>query len=191
MQKKIEDLEGERWSDIKGYEGLYKISSNGRVKSLVDRWRNNVITQNERLIKQNKIGNGYMGLQLVKKSTRHRVIVHILVATYFVPNPNNYPQVNHEDGNKLNNNDWNLRWGTAKYNINHAFDTGLNKKISINDKHRSKPIIQINDNNDIIAEFPSIMQVKRELNFAHSNISIAIKNKSKSYGYYWKFKTAI
>lgn len=51
--------------------------------------------------------------------------VHRLVASLFIPNPNNYPQVNHIDGNKLNNNDWNLEWCTQLHNMQHSHRLGL------------------------------------------------------------------
>lgn len=54
-----------------------------------------------------------------------RIKLHRLVAESFNPNPNNLPEVNHLDGNKSNNNDWNLKWSTRLENMQHAYSTGL------------------------------------------------------------------
>ena len=67
-------------------------------------------------------------LRQAGKSKMHKV--HRLVALTFIPNPENKPQVNHIDGNKLNNHIDNLEWASAKENINHAWNSGLSKSIS-------------------------------------------------------------
>lgn len=110
----------EQWKDIAGYEGLYKVSNLGRVKSL-DR---TFIRSDERL--HNKAGRilkpanttrGYLCVNL--SDINHnikRVVIHRLVVQAFIPNPNNYPQVNHKDENKTNNIVDNLEWCSNIYN---------------------------------------------------------------------------
>jgi hypothetical protein len=118
----------EIWKDIKGYEGLYQISNQGRVKKLPT-----LITNSHRsYICKEKImtcfpdKNGYLIKQLTKNKKKIGIKVHRLVGLHFIENPFNLPQINHEDGIKSNNNDWNLKWCDGFYNQQHARDTGLN-----------------------------------------------------------------
>ena len=106
----------EEWKDIKGYEELYQISSLGRVKSL----KNNRGNYREKILSNIPNKNGYIIVQLKKNGTSKPFSVHRLVAQAFIPNPNNYPQVNHKDENKENNRVDNLEWCTAKYNSNYG-----------------------------------------------------------------------
>lgn len=71
---------------------------------------------------------GYKQCNLYKDGKKKYVRVHRLVAELFVPNPNNLPQVNHIDGNKLNNHYTNLEWVNNSQNTKHAFDNGLISK---------------------------------------------------------------
>ena len=100
----------EVWLDIKGYEHKYQISNMGQVRAL-----NYRRTGQTRLIdiKHNK---GYAEVALWKNSSRKMCRVHRLVAEAFIPNPNNLPQINHKDENKLNNRMDNLEWCTQAYN---------------------------------------------------------------------------
>ena len=108
----------EIWKEIKGYEGLYEISSYGNVKSY---HKNQTI-----LLKQSKMKKGYMRVKLVDKNkNEYSPLVHVLVATAFIPNPENKPQVNHKDAIKWNNNVDNLEWNTQSENQKHARRLGL------------------------------------------------------------------
>ena len=113
---------GEEWRAIKGYEGIYEVSSDGRVRS-VDR----VIFQGDkpRNIKGITMtgwnnGNGYLVVTLMKKGKRKNHYVHRLVAEHFIKNPNNLPEVNHIDYNKSNNTLSNLEWVTSRENKLHS-----------------------------------------------------------------------
>lgn len=122
----------EIWQDIKGYEGIYQISNLGKIKSIA-RDTSNVCKQT-RLLKPTKDRDrGYLIVTLCKNNKYKTVRVHRIVAETFIPNPENKSQVNHIDGNKLNNNVNNLEWCTASENIRHSWENGLSK---ISDKHR-------------------------------------------------------
>lgn len=77
-------------------------------------------TTTNRVMKQREIRGGYMGVGLSSSGKQKLFPIHRLVAVAFVPNPNNYPCVNHKDENKKNNNADNLEWCTQQYNINYG-----------------------------------------------------------------------
>lgn len=117
----------EEWRDIAGYEGLYQISNLGRVKSLKREvnikllnvgWAKREVP--ELIRKQIIYKNGYAGVQLHKQQRLHLSLIHRLVAKAFIPNPDNKPEVNHKNGNKLDNRVENLEWVTRAENDKHS-----------------------------------------------------------------------
>ena len=104
-------LEGLLIKDIKGYEGLYAVSSCGKVWS----YTNNIF-----LTPRHQRKTGYDRVHLVKDGKIREFLVHRLVAEAFIPNPENKPQVNHLDENKTNNHVENLEWATRQENINYG-----------------------------------------------------------------------
>lgn len=123
----------EEWRDVVGFEGLYQVSNLGRVKGLdrlVDTNINNVDKRisKGKLLKPQFNNKGYKRVNLCKNGTFKSVFVHRLVAEAFIPNPNNYPVVNHKDENKQNNCVENLEWCTQKYNMNW---NGVMKKVGL------------------------------------------------------------
>ncbi len=119
-----------QWEDIQGFEGIYQVSNQGQVKRLsrtqVDKSGR---TQNykEKILKTRLRDDGYVDVCLWDSKTNKKFIpkVHRLVAQAFIPNPLNKDFVNHKDGNKSNNNSYNLEWCTQSENENHAWETGL------------------------------------------------------------------
>lgn len=130
----------EEWKDIKGYEGYYQVSNLGRVKSLP---RLLIYSDGqkhyykEKILKPQKHYRGYLLVVLCKCGVRCGDVVHRLVAEAFIPNPNNYNEINHIDEDKTNNRVDNLEWCTHIYNIN--FGT-RNERMSDSKKKTSQPI---------------------------------------------------
>lgn len=118
----------EEWRDIKGYEGNYMVSNLGRVKSLVG-WNGHKYIKRDKILNPYKqeVGQGYHRsvVKLHKNGKKKDAKVHRLVADAFIPNPENKPNINHKDGNPLNNIVSNLEWCSQKENVTHAIETGL------------------------------------------------------------------
>lgn len=113
----------DEWVDVKGYEGLYAINRNGEIKRLTT----TIYQPNHgyRIIKECKLkpwdnGHGYKVVSLAKQGKRKNHYMHRLVAEHFIENPNNYPEVNHIDYDKGNNNVNNLEWVSRKMNMQHS-----------------------------------------------------------------------
>ena len=113
----LEDLDGEEWADVAGYEGLYQVSTFGRVKSF---WHGKTAIRKPWVDKR-----GYLYVDLYKDGNHERFGAHQLVVRTFIPNPDNKPEVNHEDGHPLNNYVGNLSWVTSNENHKHALQNGL------------------------------------------------------------------
>jgi hypothetical protein len=111
----------EIWKDIKGYEGLYQISNLERVKSLEKlSWNGHVWWTKKELILNPVNSMGYKSVRLCKsnKCKSHRI--HILVATYFIPNPENKRMVNHINHDRWDSRVENLEWVSDRENCTHA-----------------------------------------------------------------------
>ncbi len=116
----LEDLPGEIWRWIAGYENLYQISNYGRVKS----FQNGKV----KILKPKCHTGGYLQVNLYDKDSNLTTFkIHQLVAGAFIPNPENKPTVNHKYGMKFDSYFENLEWATQSENQQHAVDTGLAK----------------------------------------------------------------
>ena len=170
----------EIWKDVVGYEGLYQVSNNGRVKSLK--------FGKEKILKPGKLKNGYLRVNLCKNEKQKHFLVHRLVALTFITNPNNLPDVNHKDENKENNRVENLEWCDCKYNINYGTRTQRIAEKNTNGK-LSKLVLQFTLDGKFVREFKSGMDIKRNLGYSCGNISSCCLGKRKSAnGFIWKYK---
>lgn len=180
-------MEKEIWKDIKGYEGLYQVSNLGRVRSM-DRYDSLKHFRKGRILKQ-QLFRGYLYVGLSKNGKVKYCRVHRLVAEAFIPNPNNYPCINHKSEIKTQNNVENLEFCDIAYNNTY---NGRSKRIglkTINHPRLSKAVLQIDLDGNIIAEFPSVNEIHRQFGFSIGNISYCCNGKMKSaYGYRWSFK---
>ena len=116
----------EEWRDIPSYEGYYQVSSYGRIKSLErvvkSRWEKGC-TYHEKIMSPSSCGR-YIRVNLRRDNISKCFSVHRLVATVFIPNPENKPEVNHIDGDRKNNYASNFEWCNASENALHALSLG-------------------------------------------------------------------
>lgn len=175
----------EEWKDIKGYEGLYQISNLGRVKSLerIIKYKDGrKYKVKEKIKENNKIKHGYCIVSLYKNCHRKSYRINRLVAEAFIPNPNNYPIVNHKDENPSNNNYKNLEWCTQKYNCNYGTS---NERVS---KKLSKKVYQYDLNKNYIREFESATYAERNYGIKRTGISDCCNGRTKTYkGFIYSF----
>lgn len=174
----------EIWKDIKGYEGLYQVSSLGNIRSLNYNNQNRV-----QILKTAKQKNGYLVVGLSKNGNTKCARVHRLVAKEFIDNPYGKESVNHINGNKADNRVENLEWCTQTENMQHAKRTGL-WKIEGKDNYKSKKIIQMDLNGKIIKSFDCIREAGRFLgreNKASQIMEVCKGKRNTAYGYKWRY----
>lgn len=173
--------EAEIWKDIPNYEGLYMVSSFGRVKRIGFRGK---------VIKSHLNDSGYYSTVLCKEAKSKNFRNHRLVAMAFLLNPENKLTVNHKNGIKTDNRVINLEWATRSENIKHAIKMGLNtnKKFLTEKKHRwSKPLIKISKTGEFLQGFPSIEEAANRIKSRTNMIRRACNNGTMWNGYYWRF----
>lgn len=171
----IKNAKDEIWKPIKGYEGLYEISNQGRVKSLK---RNTARTKILKLHDTKR----YLQIELSKNGITEYKSVHRLVAEAFVPNPNNLPEVNHKDENKKNNFVGNLEWISRHDNL--LYGTRIKR---ISEKKRTA-VNAFDKNGNLIASYKSIKEAAEKNKLAPINISRCCREIYKSSGgLIWRF----
>ncbi|WCT58847.1 NUMOD4 domain-containing protein [Limosilactobacillus vaginalis] len=178
----------EIWKPVRNYEGLYEVSNMGRVKSISHKsWNGKgYFLTKPKIIKPRIKRFGYLSVALSKNNKAKEFKVHRLVAIAFIPNPQNLPQVNHKDENKLNNRVSNLEWCTPKYNNNYGEHT-KNISQSLLKNHRLRPVLQLN-NGKVIRRWKSINELKNT-RFKTSYIYSTMAGRySTAYGYSWKYE---
>lgn len=162
----------EVWKDVKGYEGLYKVSNLGRIKSLNYRGLGK-----EQIIKQSLTPYGYLSVVLNKKTH----LAHRIVAQAFIDNPENLPQINHKDEVKTNNSVYNLEWCTAEYNC----------KYSHNPEKHKKPVVAMKKDGEL-EFYSSVTEAAETLGITYNSITMALKGRTNMcQGRKWFYKHRI
>lgn len=180
----------EIFADLKGFEGLYKISTKGRVQTMGKGLSTNPSNCVRKIMKQRTSTNGYKRIKLCKEGRYYSKLVHRLVAETFLSNPKSKPQVNHRDGNKQNNCLENLEWCTASENVKHSFLIGIASNPKGKDHPQSIKINQLSKDGSLIRTFGSIKEVTRELGFNTFGIINCCKKRKRyktAYGYKWEY----
>ena len=166
----------EIWKDIKDYEGLYQVSNLGRVKRLIS-----YHCKKERILTPVTQKSGYNVVSLCGKI----YLVHRLVAKAFIPNPHNYPTVDHINRIKTDNRVENLRWADRKMQSDNSDRTNREPQKKV----LSKPVYQYTKNMTFIDEYPSIWEASRQTGVNQSSIGRCCMGKRKSAGgYIWRYK---
>jgi hypothetical protein len=170
------DLENEEWRELNlqkifvescEWNKTYFVSNLGRFKNSFGTIMNNYKVND----------NGYLRVYIYKKT----FALHRLVALTFLENPENKEQVNHKDGNKLNNSVQNLEWCSNKENQIHKFQNGLGNSYT-------RKIGQYDLNNIFIKEYVSIISASKELNISKSSIhGVLINYRKTAAGFIWKY----
>lgn len=176
----------EIWKDIKGFENIYQISNYGRIKS----YKKN---KEGKILKNTNKKGDYLSVILQYKDNIKYTRIHRLVALAFIPNPNNYNEINHIDGNKQNNHVENLEWCTHKQNFEHAKKIGLWK---YNKPYKSKKIRQFTLNNEFLCEYENSIHASKITGICARNI-LQVANREpynnkgsirkQAGGYIWRF----
>ena len=161
----------ELWLPITGYDGQYEISNFGNVRSKKSGHFKN---KSKRILNKQ-----YYATTLHINGFRKTFKIHRLVAMAFIPNPKNKPQVNHIDGNKLNNHANNLEWCTAKENMIHALKNGLLNSVGVSNyqTNLTERDVQIIRWMSEIGCF-SYEQIAEFLSITKSNVAHIVKGRS-------------
>lgn len=166
------------------------VSSKGLIKSMGNGGSTNPDFKWEKILSQRVKNNGYAHVKICFEGKYFHRSVHRLVATAFLENKENKKEVNHKDGNKLNNSVENLEWVTSSENQRHAVKTGLFKARSGKDSTYSIKVRQLNKDGVFIKEWDSINQLKKELGYNSVGIIGCCKKRKKyrtAYGYKWEY----
>ncbi len=186
----------EIWKPIKGFEGLYDVSSFGRIRSCArvilcnNRY---VVSHKERILRQSyNRQNGYYSVSIGRNHYFRSFYVHRLVAGAFLLNPNNHNEVNHKDENKGNNRADNLEWCDRRHNLTYGshnercLETKRQRKVGIYPKY----IAQYTLGGEFVALYPSSQEAARAIGKPNSGSclrSCARGLVKQSQGYIWRY----
>lgn len=181
----------EVWKNIEGYEGLYQVSNKGNVKKL--NYKNSGV---DKILTQKHHPQGYVFTALWKDGKHKNHFMHRLVATAFIENPLNLPEVNHKDENQSNNCVENLEWCSSSYNTNYSrkrhperyFTVFDGKRTSHISKYSMYEVNQLTLSGELVKTWINIAEIVRTMKYNNASITRCIMGERKTaYGYKWEF----
>ena len=164
------------WKDIKGFEGYYQVSDDGRVRSVdrvVYQTNGHPLSYKGHIMKQTLAPNGYYVVNLRNGTKPHALTVHRLVAEAFIPNINCLPTINHIDGDKKNNHVSNLEWVSYGDNNVHALIHNLRKP------RCGTPVVYCDKDGNYIAKYSSIREASKATGYNACSISHCVTGVQK------------
>lgn len=181
------------WRSVKGYDGRYLVSNTGLIYSKMS----------NKVLKPNKMSNGYLSVELFKDGKSKRLLIHRIVAEAFIDNPESLPIVNHKDEDRTNNSVDNLEWCTQKYNANYG--NALEKKkrnrtvsdavknsLLLGSKSRQISVLQFTKSGEFLKRFNSAVEAGRILKINASHIGETCKQIRKSAGgFCWQYERSV
>lgn len=176
----------EEWRPVKGYEDILEVSNLGRIRSITRTVRAGLYGKKfiqGKILRLERNHNGYLMTRATRKYGKKRLVVHRLVAEAFIPNPNNYPIVNHKDERKDNNVVTNLEWCSYSYNV--LYGTCQQRR----SKHQEKAVEMIDkETHEVIKVFSSMKSAEEETYIPAKQISRVCRGYDKTArGYIWKY----
>ena len=181
----------EEWKDVIGFEGRYQVSNLGNIRSC-DKYAR-VCGGGFRFVKgksliPRKCTNGYLEYTFTNgRSIKKTYLLHRLVATYFIPNPEHLPEVNHIDEDITNNCVSNLEWCTSKYNANYG---NRNKKMMQTKEKKGQlvPVDQFAKDGRFVRHWNKMSEAAAHVGVDVSSIIRVCRGKQRtSMGYIWKY----
>ena len=185
-------FDNEEWRAVPGYEGFYEISNLGRIRNIKKSHILNTYMQK----------NGYKAIVLCRNKMHKHWLVHRLVAQAFIPNPNNWPVINHINEIKDDNRVGNLEWCTRSYNSRYGnrvkkflehtnFSASTKNGLARAHKLALKPVLQFSLNGEFIKKWDSAHQYAKQFpdrpNMANGISKCCRGVIGTAYGYKWQY----
>lgn len=172
------------WKDIPGFPH-YKINKYGQVKridAVVVDCNGISFYRKGRILRTRKTKLGYVQVDMCENGVVYGRFIHNLLAKVFIPNPNNFPVVNHKDENPSNNDLSNLEWCNHSYNARYSIE-----KIKKAHAKEQTPVARIDRFTKEETRYDGVREAARMNNLCHSNISSAIRRGGTCGGYKWRY----
>lgn len=161
----------DEWRDIPGYEGLYQVTRDGKVRN----------SRNGNRLYGNVNSHGYIVVSLSRDGKKKDCKLHRVLAMAFIPNPNDFDCINHKDGDKLNNSLANLEWCTKGYNNRHAREVlGVSSV--------AKPVCQTTIDGDFLALWTNMETAAKSVGITQPCIVDCCEGRAKTAGgFAWNY----